>query len=240
MDDCNAAIRRAETIAVFLDMDGTLIELASRPDAVHVPEDLGRVLAAAGRRLNGALALISGRMIEDLDRLLSPVRLPASGIHGAEFRLSAEAPVLAAEPLSGMLREAVACAAAAFTGTMVEDKGASLAVHFRARPDVAAPLRAALQAALAPGMELLEGDLVFEIKPTGFDKGSALRRFMDIPPFAGRRPIFVSDHAVDRPGFDAASSLGGFGVSVGQLLPGAACHMANTHAVRSWLRELAA
>jgi trehalose 6-phosphate phosphatase len=241
MDGFNAAIRAVGSIAVFLDLDGTLIEFAARPDAVRVPEDLPSHLISAQRRLNGALAIITGRSINDLDHVLGTANLRASGLHGAEYRLSPASPVTAIfPPLSRDVRDLVHRAAAPFPGVLVENKGVSIAVHYRATPQVAAPLGAALAADLPSGLDLLTGEFVYEIKPAGFDKGVAIRHFMASPPFSGRRPVFVSDHPIDQPAFDAATALGGFGVSVGRQIPGTAGHFTGPPAVRAWLRDLAA
>ncbi|MEJ0048722.1 MAG: trehalose-phosphatase [Rhodospirillales bacterium] len=137
---------------------------------------------------------------------------------------------------------------ASFPGTMLEDKGPSVAIHFRAAPTLAGELGAALARFVhgvgghgtpdAP-LELMAGELVYEIKPAGFDKGSALSRFMVLAPFAGRRPVFVTDHAIDQAGLSAAAALGGFGLSVGRHLPGAAGCFPNPASVRAWLKDLA-
>jgi trehalose 6-phosphate phosphatase len=233
-----------DEVALFLDFDGTLIEIAPRPDAVTVPDDLPDMLHAAERRLGGALALLSGRRISELDALLAPVRLRASGSHGAELRLSPDGPAETAPHLPATLARAIRRRLAEFPGTMLEDKGATLAVHYRAVPAVAARLHAALTYFLATydvvPVELVRGDKVFEIKPQGIDKGAALRRFMAAAPFAGRRPIFVSDHAIDQAGFDAALALGGAALSVGARLPGIAYGFGAPAEVRCWLRDLAA
>jgi trehalose 6-phosphate phosphatase len=241
MDGFDAAILAVGSIAVFLDFDGTLIDFADRPDGVRVPNDLAPVLDAAQRRLSGATAIITGRRIADLDHLLGTTSLRASGLHGAEYRTAPGAAITSVvPPIPASLGEIAGAAAAAFPGVFVEEKGLSIAVHYRAAPHAAAALHAALAATLPPGFDLLTGELVYEIKQAGIDKGVALRHFMAAPPFAGRRPIFVSDHPIDQPGFDAAAALGGFGVAVGRQIPGTAGHFSSPAAVRAWLRDLAA
>jgi trehalose 6-phosphate phosphatase len=241
-----AAIGPPERMALFLDVDGTLIDFAERPDAVRVPPELPSVLGAAARRVDGALALISGRTIADLDRLMAPLRLPASGVHGAEMRAAPDAPAayVPGAIMPPLLVDAVRRTITRFPGTMLEDKGVSLAVHYRGAPAAGTELRTALlRCVTLVGMaqlELMAGELVYEIKPAGFDKGSAVRDFMQLVPFAGRRPVFVSDHPIDQAGFDAAVALGGVGLSVGSRLPGTAGWFTNPEAVRAWLHTVGA
>jgi trehalose 6-phosphate phosphatase len=192
--------------------------------------------------LDGALALLSGRSLVELDRLTAPLKLPASGLHGGEFRANGcqtVPPHLPAGLLAG-----VRAVVENFPGCSVEDKLATVAVHYRAAPGGAPALRTALLALLATsghgGLEVAQGDHVFEIKPQYFDKGAALRRFMRKAPFAGRRPVFIADHPIDNAGFEAASGLGGVGFAVGQKLPGTAGFFKNPAALRGWLRDLAA
>jgi len=225
-------------MALFLDVDGTLIDIAPRPEAVFVPADLPDDLAAAARQVGGALALVSGRTIAELDRLFAPVRLPASGVHGAETRLDADEAPTRAPPLPDAVRARVSAVADRFAGVEIEDKGASLAVHFRRAPAVHGALREALKDA-AGGLSIAEGDMVFELKRPGVDKGAALRHFMKVAPFAGRQPVFVSDHFIDTAGFAAAVSLGGAAFSVGARLPGTTGSFAGPQAVRAWLKAIA-
>jgi trehalose 6-phosphate phosphatase len=225
-------------------MDGTLIDFAATPDAVQVPADLVPALEGAARRLDGALALLSGRSIAELDRLTAPLALPASGLHGGEIRAGFGGPVevVAHAGLPARLRPDLADLLATFPAAMVEDKGLSVAVHYRRAPELRAELGNALLRYVtggeATGVELRAGELVYELKPAGFDKGRSLRHFMGRAPFAGRRPVFVSDHPIDQAGFDAADALGGFGISVGRQMPGVACSLPNPTAVRAWLRRL--
>jgi len=245
--DLDPAEWPAHRMALFLDVDGTLIEFAARPDAVRVPADLPDTLAGAERRLGGALALVSGRSIADLDRLMAPLRLRAIGLHGAELRAAPDAPATTTAPLPTALAAAVAALLAAFPGTLLENKGPSVAVHYRAAPALAGELQAALARLVDlaardganPRLELMAGELVYEIKPAGFDKGSALSLFMGLPPFAGRRPVFVTDHAIDQAGLQAATALGGCGLSVGHNLPGAMACFRDPASVRAWLKDLA-
>jgi len=236
----DAAIRTPTKMALFLDVDGTLLDFAQRPNTVRVPDDLPAALLAASHRLGGALALISGRPIKELDALFAPATLPVSGLHGAEMRLSPGAEATVAAPLPPQVAVSLRIQLAGMTGIEIEDKGASLAVHFRAAPAIAAELRDAVFAFLAradiPALEVLVGEMVYELKPGGFDKGTALSRFMQLVPFAGKAPVFVADHPIDQAAFDAAAQLGGMGLSVGRLLPGAAGWFSSPTAVREWLK----
>jgi len=236
----------AAGMALFLDVDGTLIDFAPHPDEVHVPADLPDALAHAERALGGALALLSGRTIADLDRLTAPLRLRAIGLHGAESRADPNGPITSAAPLPASLVAAMRALLPPFPGTWLEDKGASAAVHFRAAPSSGPELGDALACYVdraahddaVPRLDLMAGELVYEIKQAGFDKGSALSLFMTLPPFAGRLPVFVTDHAIDQAGLEAAAALGGSGLSVGRKLPGAAAWFRDPAAVRAWLRDL--
>jgi trehalose 6-phosphate phosphatase len=236
---------RPREIGLFLDVDGTLLDLASSPDSVEVPAGLGDTLAAAAGRLDGALALVSGRPIEELDRLFAPLRLRASGIHGAQIRDAADGasgwltharlPERAWRDLLRLLDD--------FPGTLAENKGISFAVHYRNSAGAEAELVVALRhfiAALAElEPELIAGDRVFEIRLPGFDKGKAIAHFMAHKPFAGKRPVFIADDLMDRAGFDAALALGGFAFSVGASVPGLSGWFARPQAVRGWLERLA-
>jgi len=231
-------------IGLFLDVDGTLLDLAPSPDSVEVPAGLCDTLAAAERRLDGALALVSGRPIEHLDRLFAPLRLRASGIHGAQIRDAADGASrwltqarLPDSAWRGLLR-----LLEAFPGTLVENKGISFAVHYRNSSAAEEELVAALQhfiEGFAEEPELIAGHRVFEIRLPGFDKGKAIARFMASEPFAGRRPVFVADDRMDRAGFDTALALGGLAFSVGAPLPRISGWFPQPEAVRAWVGRLA-
>jgi trehalose 6-phosphate phosphatase len=233
-------------IGLFLDVDGTLLDLAPRPEAVEVPSDLPDALAAAERRLDGALALISGRPIEQLDRLFAPLRLPASGTHGAEIRHSADAPRtwLTDAQLPERAWRDLLRLLKRFPGTFAENKGVGFAVHHRLaggppEAELAAALRGFIEALGPRELELCPGYRIFEIRPAGLDKGTAIERFMAEKPFAGRRPVFVADDWMDRAGFDTALALGGFAFSVGAELPGLSGWFPRPEAVRAWVGQLA-
>ncbi len=234
---------RPRQIGLFLDVDGTLLDLAPRPEAVEVPTGLCETLAAAEQRLDGALALVSGRPIDHLDRLFAPLRLRASGIHGAQIRdmadgasrwlTQARLPDGAWLDLRRLLE--------AFPGTLAENKGISFAVHYRNSAAAEEGLAVALRDFIAAfaDLELIAGHRVFEIRLPGFDKGKAIVRFMAGEPFAGRRPVLIADDRMDRAGFDTALALGGLAFSVGAPLPGLSGWFPGPEAVRAWLGRLA-
>ncbi len=245
VDALNSVDLRPQQIGLFLDVDGTLLDLAPRPEAVEVPASLVDTLAAAERQLHGALALVSGRPIEQLDRLFAPLRLLASGVHGAQIRQSADGaskwltqarlPDRAWVDLLRLLEE--------FPGTLAEHKGISFAVHYRnsaaAEEELVVALRHFIEALVERDLELIAGHRVFEIRLPGFDKGKAIERFMAEKPFAGRRPVFVADDWMDRAGFDTALALGGFAFSVGAEVPGLSGWFPRPEAVRAWVGQLA-
>ncbi len=245
MDEANLVDLRPEQIALFLDVDGTLLDLAARPEAVAVPTGLPGVLEAVERRLDGALALLSGRPIEQLDRLFAPLRLPASGLHGAEIRPSSDAPGpwLTQPRLPEQAWHDLCRLLNRFPGTFAENKGVGFAVHYRVAGEAKEALGAALcdfiEGHAAFDLEVSAGHLVLEIKPCGSDKGKAIEFFMTREPFAGRRPVFVADDLMDRAGFDAALARGGLAFSVGAALPGLSGCFPQPAAVRAWLGRFA-
>jgi trehalose 6-phosphate phosphatase len=232
-------------LAVFLDVDGTLLDLADRPDDVVTPAGLVATLARAERKLAGALALISGRAIGDLDRLFEPLRLRASGIHGAEFRFEPgepAAPTPAAVALPSPLWTALALEVAAFPGAFVENKRFSFVVHYRLVPEAERPLRQAVTRLVGSwpiAVEVMEARCAIELKAPGHDKGGAIAAFLSRPEFRGRTPVFVGDDATDESGFAVVSAHGGYAYSVGRLRPGAIGLFAEPRAVRDWLAEYA-
>ncbi|HVV95401.1 MAG TPA: trehalose-phosphatase [Hyphomicrobiales bacterium] len=231
--------------ALFLDVDGTLLDIAPGPDAVVVPEGLPATLVRLAERLGGALALLTGRDIATVDRLMAPARLAVAGLHGAELRLpdgtrqEADPP-----PELGPVRAALRAFVAARPGLLLEDKGAAVAVHFRAAPalegEVAAEVRR-LVAAAGPALALQAGKMVAEIRPAGGDKGSALESFLALPPFIGRRPVAIGDDWTDEAAFLAANQAGGRSLRVGRAdRPTAATEIvASPAALRSWIAAIA-
>lgn len=230
------------THAFFLDVDGTLIDIAERPEAVEVPSDLPDTLTALAQRSNGALALISGRSLASLDQLFGGDRFAAAGVHGAEIRLAAGQPSDRAPTLDVDLRRALGGAAAEFQGVFAEDKDHAVAIHYRARPEIAPVLKRALTEVVGrrPGVEIMPGHCVFEVRREGIDKGAAVERFMAAPPFAGRRPVFIGDDVTDEAGFRAVARAGGIAVAVGAPRDGAQTVLPNPRSVRALITHLAA
>ncbi len=233
-------------IALFLDVDGTLLDLAERPDEVAVPRGLLTSLAAAQAKTGGALALISGRTIADLDGLFAPLRLRAAGVHGAELRLdpddpSSLGPEIVALPPS--LRPALDDILRDFPGTFVEDKRFSLAVHYRQAPTAGDALRMRLTRILEAfpqvGVTMLKAHYAFELKSPQFDKGRAVDAFLSTPPFHRRAPIYIGDDDTDEAGFAAVSACGGRAYSVGLRRPGVVATFASPGEVRGWLADFA-
>jgi trehalose 6-phosphate phosphatase len=192
-------------VALFLDFDGTLVELAETPDAIRVSPELPKLLARLGDRLDGRLAIISGRAIGDLERYLSCRGLAVSGSHGLELRLSDGSLVPLAAPRGlDQARERVGRFAEALPGILIEDKPFSIAVHYRRAPEREAHVRAFMDGlAAATGLVVQQGKMVTELRPAGADKGDAVRAFMAEPPFAGARPLFVGDDLTDEDAFRA-------------------------------------
>ena len=204
--------------ALFLDFDGTLVDLAPQPEAVIVPSGLVGTLEAVNNYLGGALALISGRPIEQIDAFLQPLRLPAAGVHGTERRSAAgELTLLVTHPLE-QVEKAAAALVAQHPALLVENKRGSLALHYRQAPELELECLGAMQAAVeeSPGLTLLRGKMVVEAKPGGASKGHAIEAFMHEPPFAGRCPVFVGDDFTDEVGFATVQRLHGLGVKVGE------------------------
>lgn len=230
--------------ALFLDVDGTLLDLAERPDAVVVPDGLIETLAALHQRYDGAVALLSGRALTMLDARFAPLRLPGAGLHGLEVRFADAGILRYPVDRAGLarLRAAGAAIEREQPGLLIEDKGASLALHYRLAPALANYARrkaAALVAQLGPRFMLQPGDHVVEIRPAGMDKGRALAALMAAPPFHGRRPIAVGDDYTDEYAIEAAQRLGGCGVVVGARRPTSARYaLIDPSDVRRWLHGL--
>lgn len=230
--------------AILLDIDGTLLDLAPTPAGVLVPSSLQNALLSLWKWTGGALALVSGRALSDIDRVFAPIDLPAIGGHGAEIRPLVTDEKVVRRPLPLLderLRRRVL--ALASPGILIEDKGYSLAVHYRLAPERAPALRrsvAEITRELESGTyEILPGKSVLEIKPTGFNKGSAVLELMEMDPFKGRVPIFVGDDVTDEAVFAILPDVGGVGISVGRTMAGASVVFDTPADVRGWLKRLA-
>lgn len=239
-----ALARRLESCAILLDIDGTLLDLARTPREVWVPPGLAATLHALHGRTKGALALVSGRSLNDIDLIFAPDRFPGVGGHGAEMRLSTESEAVAthAPPLDPELKRRLAAIARLSPGILLEDKGYSLALHYRLAPhaeraiyEAVSLIRADLPSA---AIEVLPGKCVCEIKQAGFDKASGVREVMRHEPFSGRRPIFIGDDVTDESVFAIMPELGGLAFSVGRHAAGVAGHFDEPRDVRSWLKCL--
>ncbi|HEX8571593.1 MAG TPA: trehalose-phosphatase [Allosphingosinicella sp.] len=231
-------LSRLAPAALFLDFDGTLVELAEAPDAIEIPAGLKPLLDRLAARLEGRLAIVSGRAVGDLQRHLGSAAIMLSGSHGAELRYpdGRGVPVVAPPGLSDA-RDEIRRFAAGDAGLLVEDKPAGVALHYRRAPDREAEATAFLEAlAGRSGLALQRGKMVAELRPPGSDKGAALRQLMAEPPFAGARPVFVGDDLTDEDAFSAAAGLGGGGVLVGAPRATAASwRLADVAAVTGWL-----
>jgi trehalose 6-phosphate phosphatase len=232
----------AEGAALFLDFDGTLVELADAPDAIEVPGGLQPLLARLTQRLEGRVAIVSGRALGDLDRHIAAPGIAFSGSHGLELRLAGgeAAPV---DPPAALAeaREALARFAAARDGLLVEDKPAGIALHFRQAPEREAEATAFIASvANCTGLAVQHGKMVAELRPAGRDKGDALRTLMAEPPFVGARPLFMGDDLTDEDAFRAAAEMGGAGVLVGPPRPSEAeWRLEDVAAVARWLTAAA-
>jgi trehalose 6-phosphate phosphatase len=231
------------TIAILLDVDGTMIDIGPSPFDVHISDGLRRSLSRLYDLTGGALALVSGRPIRDLDFLFAPLKLPAIGGHGAEMRMQGKKIITSVPSLSQDLRGQLAQAAALDAGIEIEDKGYSLALHYRKAPEQEQPLlrQIAAKCAAFPGeaTEVLPGKAMFEIKRPAVNKGESVRQLMKLAPFAGRMPVFIGDDVTDESVFEVMPDLGGKGFSVTRQFPGLAGIFASPEQVRSALHRLA-
>lgn len=208
-----------EQTALFLDFDGTLVDFAETPESVEVSGELRALLQALNRHLCGALAVVSGRSLESLDALLGLPEIAAAGGHGAEWRLGGGD----THHIEGVDLEALAdvraklAPVAAENALLLEDKGHSLALHFRSRPNMEAPLDEfiASQIAPLPGIRVITGNCVREIQARGVDKGLAVARFMRLDPFSGRTPCYIGDDTTDEDAFAWVNERTGVSIKVG-------------------------
>jgi len=250
---CDQMANKLPTIAhnwaLFLDVDGTLLNYVSRPEAAIVPPSLRQTLAGMSAALDGALAIVSGRTIADLDRLFAPLRVPVAGQHGAEARRSERTCILAADstpstPALASILAPVYALVARQPAIMIENKGLSAAVHYADAGPERDALSAILPGAIARSKgayQLLASHLAFDIVPHAVDKGRAVDWFMAASPFAGRIPVFIGDDRTDEDGFAAVTARGGYAIKVGQPDNSIArWHMRSPSELREWLdRSLA-
>jgi trehalose 6-phosphate phosphatase len=232
--------------ALYLDVDGTILDIAPTPQAVEVPDWMVPLLTDLHERLEGAVAFVSGRNIADIDRLFAPLKLPAIGVHGGEIRtpdgklsyddaLGAE--LAAAKPF-------LSVAIGSLPGVLLEDKHRALALHYRNVPERGREVLKLAELALAqigPAFALIVGKCVVEIRPRHLTKGQGIERLMQVPPFLGRTPIFAGDDVSDEDAFEAVNRMGGISVRIGEPARTAAtCRLSDPEQLRRWLQEIAA
>jgi trehalose 6-phosphate phosphatase len=224
--------------ALFLDFDGTLVELAATPDSIRVSPELVPLLERLRRRLDGRLAIVSGRSLADLERHVPLSGIAFSGSHGLELRL-ADGTVLPLSAPIGLddVHERVRRFAGGAEGLLVEEKPAGIALHYRLAPQMAGPAAAFMQGlAEERGWTVQRGSMVVELRPSGATKGDALRAFMTEPKFLAARPVFVGDDLTDEHGFEAAAGLGGAGILVGpERATAARYRLESVAGVAEWL-----
>lgn len=226
----------------FLDVDGTLIEIAGTPDDVHVDTALLELIARLHQATGGAVALVSGRALTDLEDRLGTVRLPVAGQHGLERRdVAGRLWIHAAPPAAKhSIQEALAPVIASHPGLLLEDKGLTLALHYRQAPQLAHYARR-LMARLAHNagadLEVQYGKCVAEVKPSGVDKGTAVAEYLKESPFRERRPVFIGDDLNDEQGFAEVNKLDGISIKVGKGHSCARFRLPDVTAVRYWLED---
>jgi trehalose 6-phosphate phosphatase len=230
--------------AVLLDIDGTLLDFAPTPREVWVPPGLAKTLNRLLQRTNGALALVSGRSLNDIDLIFAPDTFPAVGGHGAEMRLDPDSEAVAAHapPMDKELKRRLAAIARLSPGILLEDKGYSLALHYRLAPHAEKAIYEAVSLIRADlpnaPIEVLPGKSVCEIKHSGFTKASGVLELMTHEPFKGRRPFFIGDDVTDETVFAIMPDLDGLSFSVGRRAKGVAGHFDAPSDVREFLAHL--
>ncbi|MGH8446197.1 MAG: trehalose-phosphatase [Solimonas sp.] len=227
--------------ALFLDFDGTLTEIAARPDLVVMEPGLIALIERTQRLLGGALAIVSGRPLREIDRHLLPLQLPGAGQHGAELRVHGDAtPQRRIWPGMNRAAEALRQRFGHDPELLVEVKGAAVAVHYRSAPQRAGECQAAArEIADQNGLAVLVGKMVVEVRPRGLHKGIAVEALLARPLFSGRRPVFVGDDTTDEDGFALVQSRGGSGIKVGDGDSCARYRLADVEAVHRWLADSA-
>ncbi|WP_303981059.1 trehalose-phosphatase [Dongia mobilis] len=228
---------RARDWAIFLDLDGTLLDLAASPESVFVPKHLVETLALLRRGLSGALAILSGRPLRTIDRLLHPLLLAAAGEHGAVLRC-ADGAIVETESetvVPAGWRAAIHEAAEEWPGVLVEEKSHGIAIHYRHNLPAALPIMTLLEALIAErdDFQVLPAVMARELRHRTVNKGKALTTLMAQQPFCGRRPLFIGDDVTDEDAIAAATHLGGLGLRVPEVFAGEPVR------VRAWLAELA-
>ena len=230
--------------ALFLDFDGTLAEIAPAPDLVAFTPEARAVLATLAGRFSGAVAIVTGRKVSEIDHHLAPLKLPVSALYGLVHRASDGAisdlrpPGTLVAHASGVLKTFVE----RHPGLLLELKGQTIALHYRARPELAAACHAAAKGALKgqQGLKIINGKMVVEIVPAEADKGRAVLTFLDEPPFFRRRPVYIGDDVSDEAAFSVVEQLGGIAIKIGPGRTAARHRVANNGHALAWLRAVAA
>ncbi|SUA93326.1 trehalose-phosphatase [Pandoraea pulmonicola] len=242
-DTCDVDVA---TTAFFFDLDGTLAPLAERPGAVHLPHDTAAVLASLFERTSGAVAVVSGRTIDDIDGLLAPLKVPAAGLHGAEIRHGdgqwrrADGHAEDTAQVAAMVAPLQALVAQ-HPGLLLENKGCAVALHYRGAPELASMARDTMRALAdlhADRFALQPGKLVFELRPRHVSKGRAITTLLKEPPFAGRTPLFAGDDLTDEAGFADVNALGGVTIKIGEGQTCAHHRLPSPEALTAWLLTL--
>ncbi|MHB2264632.1 trehalose-phosphatase [Aliihoeflea sp. PC F10.4] len=232
-----------DQLAIFLDFDGTLADIVEHPDDVHLPQDTLEALDRLARRTSGALAIVTGRPVQQIDRLVEPLLLPVAGVHGMSRRAfdgtvhtTQHDPSTFAEVQSRLTQLHTQ-----LDDTMIELKPGSVAFHYRRRPDLSETIAEHVHDALGDleGIDVLHGKMVVEAKTGHADKGSAIRAFMSESPFAGRVALFAGDDVTDEFGFSAVSELGGIAIKIGKGDTRADWRTEEPADFREWLAHLA-
>ncbi len=227
--------------AFFFDVDGTLAAIQSRPDEVFIPGPVIASLQRLARLSDGAVALVSGRQMSELDALAAPLHFPLAGVHGAERRDASgrierlSLPADVADSLSALLEEAIA----KMPDTQLETKGMAFALHYRRAEHYQQAIIALAQEMTArfPMLQLQPGKCVVELKPKGVNKGAAIKAFMQQAPFTGRTPVFIGDDLTDEAGFETVNMLGGISIKVGAGATKARCRLPDVEGVYHWLEQ---
>ncbi|MCO6390789.1 trehalose-phosphatase [Aliihoeflea aestuarii] len=232
-----------EQLAIFLDFDGTLADIVDHPDDVHLPGEMIEALDMLAKRTSGALAIVTGRPIEQIDRLLSPLVLPVAGVHGMARR-AFDGKLHTADHDPSVFAEVQARMTHLHTehaDTMIEIKPGSIAFHYRRRPDLSETVAELVHEALGDldGIDILHGKMVVEVKTGHANKGSAIRAFMEEPPFADRVAVFAGDDVTDEFGFQAVAEIGGVAIKIGSGETRAKLRTDTPAEFRDWLAATA-
>jgi trehalose 6-phosphate phosphatase len=233
-----------EKWALYLDIDGTLVDIAPTPDTATAEPDLIATLQHLTMLFSGAVAIVTGRRIVDADRILAPLKLVAAGVHGGQIRCRAGGRIdTVTQSITGDLIDEVIALAEIDRGILVENKGIGIAVHYRHAPRFKTLIEERLRQLIrfrAPTATLCQGPMVFEILPAAISKRTAVTILARLPAFEGRRPLFIGDDRSDEAAFAAATALGGRGMKVaGEHFPTSRADFSAPSHVRQWLRQLA-